>query len=45
MDSLGSKAMPEKLLITKAFDQQLRALAYKASISYATYSYTDRYTV
>ena len=27
--------MPETLLITKAFDQQLRALANKASISYA----------
>ena len=27
MDSLGSMAMPETLLITKVFDQQLRALA------------------
>ena len=27
MNSLGSMAMPETLLITKAFDQQLRALA------------------
>ena len=36
MDSLGSMAMPETLLITKAFfDQQLRALANKVSISYA----------
>ena len=28
-------AMPETLLITKAFDQQLRALANEVSISYA----------
>ena len=35
MNSLGSMAMPETLLITKAFDQQLRALANKVSISYA----------
>ena len=28
-------AMPETLLITKAFDQQLRALANKVLISYA----------
>ena len=33
MDSLGSMAMPETLLITKAFDQQLRALVNKVSIS------------
>ena len=47
MDSLGSMAMPETSLI-KAFDQQLKALANKVSISYAeqcTYSYTDWYTV
>ena len=31
MNSLGSMAMPETLLITKAFDQQLRALANKIS--------------
>ena len=34
MNSFGSMAMPETLLITKAFDQQLRALADKGSISY-----------
>ena len=28
-------AMPETLLITKAFDQQFKALANKVSISYA----------
>ena len=31
MDSLGSKAMPETSLITKVFDQKLRALANKVS--------------
>ena len=35
MESLGSMFMPETLLITKAFDQQLRALANKISISHA----------
>ena len=35
MNPLGSMAMPETLLITKAFDQQLRALANKVSFSYA----------
>ena len=44
MDSLGSMAMPETLLITNVFDQQLWALANKISISYAelfTYSCKD----
>ena len=39
MDSLGSIAMPETLLITKVFDQQSRALANKVSISYAEMIY------
>ena len=35
MDSLGSLVTLETLLITKAFDQQLRVLADKVSICYA----------
>ena len=35
MNFLGSMVIPETLMITKAFDQQLRALANKISISYA----------
>ena len=41
MDSLGSMAMPETLLITKAFDQQLRALTNKISIQKLIHNVTE----